>query len=327
MSRPSKIWYRKDRKTYYVRIEGVLHNLGKDKKEAQDRFHALMLERPREPTKSNTVTAAEVMDSFLVWTKENRAPRTFDWYMEKLQSFLDSLAGQQIAASKIAPHHVESWVTGNGWSVSTKRGAMGAVKRAFKWAEKQGLIERSPVEHLERPAPERRDNCPTPEEYQALLSKTKDGFRDVLVFASETGARPQEVRHMQPRHYIDGKIQFPVKESKGKKHARVIYLNQTAREIIERRLKSEYIFTNRNGDQWTAYAINCRFVRLKKKVGKKFCLYDMRHYRATQWLESGLDHVTVAKLLGHQDATMLAKNYSHVGVNTDYLQQQVDKMR
>ena len=42
MARQSKLWYRKDRKTWMVIIDGKRHNLGKNKKIATEKFHELM---------------------------------------------------------------------------------------------------------------------------------------------------------------------------------------------------------------------------------------------------------------------------------------------
>ena len=45
MPRPQKIWYWKARKEWCVKIDGIRHRLGPDKKAAEDKFHALMLDR------------------------------------------------------------------------------------------------------------------------------------------------------------------------------------------------------------------------------------------------------------------------------------------
>ena len=61
---------------------------------------------------------------------------------------------------------------------------------------------------------------------------------------------------------------FPVKESKGKKLPRVVYLPDTAIDIVKR-LADAYptgaIFRNADGVPWKRYAINCAFIRLEKK--------------------------------------------------------------
>lgn len=49
-----------------------------------------------------------------------------------------------------------------------------------------------------------------------------------------------------------------------------------------------------------------------KKHGPKYCLYNFRHSFATRALESGLDAVTVAELMGHADTRMLSRVYQHL---------------
>ncbi|MGD9855051.1 MAG: hypothetical protein AB7U20_08895 [Planctomycetaceae bacterium] len=42
MARRAKPWYRRDRRSWFVSLDGVRHHLGADKKAAFDRFHAMM---------------------------------------------------------------------------------------------------------------------------------------------------------------------------------------------------------------------------------------------------------------------------------------------
>ena len=50
MARSAKPWYRKDRKAWFVTIDGTRHNLGSDRTEAFRQFHTLMRE-PKNPSK------------------------------------------------------------------------------------------------------------------------------------------------------------------------------------------------------------------------------------------------------------------------------------
>ena len=72
-----------------------------------------------------------------------------------------------------------------------------------------------------------------------------------------------------------------------------------------------------------ADALNCRFCRLKKQLGVKYACYSLRHGFATRKLEDGLDHLTVAALMGHSDGTMVARVYSHLGDRPDYLREKL----
>jgi hypothetical protein len=89
MGRKSGIWLRKQNKTWYVNHRGRQINLGKNKAAAEKQFHRLMAEEEVRETRS--ITAAELFDKFLLWCRDNRAERTFEWYRDHLQNLLDHL--------------------------------------------------------------------------------------------------------------------------------------------------------------------------------------------------------------------------------------------
>ena len=326
MSRRPRPWFREGR-GWYAQIEGKQRFLAHDKNEAYDRFHELMSHRPS-PTISGDQVAV-VLDLFLDWTEQHRAPRTYDWYRERLQWFLGSIPGS-LQVSQLRPYHVQQWVDAHrGWSNTHKRGCITAVKRAFSWAQKMGYIEMSPVAHIEKPRAAQRDTVITQDEYDKILAEVADReFRDLLTASWETGCRPQELRAVGARHVDLGNSRwvFPPKESKGGKRPRVIYLTDTAEAITRRRMlkcPEGPMFRNTKGRPWHPYAVNCRFERLKKKLGRKYCQYLFRHSFATRMLEAGLDALTVAILLGHQNPAMLSATYQHLAHNPNFLAEQL----
>lgn len=323
MARRARIWWWTQREVWAVTIRGKRHNLGPDKKEAEKKFDYLMSlpEEVEEPEVKERVVV--LLDKFLQWTQKNRAPATFDWYKMILQSFINHLPNPKILAEEIKPYHNAEWVEGKS-SNTYKRNAMQAVQRAFKWSARQGYIDRSPIEYLEKPTPESRDNCPTQADYDAMMKYATEPFKSMLEFAYETGARPQEAVRMETRHIQGDMVISPANESKGGKRKRIIYLTDRAKEIIQGRPEG-YVFKNRNGNQWNHAAVKCRMRNISKKTGKHFALYDIRHFFATRMLEAGLGHITVAKLMGHADATMLARVYQHIGEANDYLIEQLKR--
>jgi integrase len=72
------------------------------------------------------------------------------------------------------------------------------------------------------------------------------------------------------------------------------------------------------------YSMNCRLARLAGKVGARHGLVDWRHGFCQRMLESGMDHVTVAALMGHTNAAMIQKVYSHMSKAGDFLMQQLE---
>ena len=69
---------------------------------------------------------------------------------------------RKLTVGQLRPFHVQQWVDAHpGWKTG-KRGAIIAVQRAFNWAAKMGLIESSPIRHVEKPRAGRRDASSPP---------------------------------------------------------------------------------------------------------------------------------------------------------------------
>jgi integrase len=208
---------------------------------------------------------------------------------------------------------------------------MVAVLRPFNWAAKLGFVPANPLSGVELPAARRRESRLAPADFVALLGYVKDQpFRNLLTFAWETGCRPQEARHVEARHVrLDlQRVEIPPAEAKGRKRWRVIYLSKAAAEIVARLVAAHpegKLFRNVDGNPWTVHAVNCRFGRLKAKVGRRFAAYDLRHAFATRKLKEGVDTITLAGLLGHTDPTMLCKHYEHVTADARHLLDAVNR--
>lgn len=353
MARTASPWYWERRSCWAVILSGQRHVLGnhpddtppprKKKnrwvvpKAIQDAYDDLKVQlrtgaAVAPPVLSPAPLVAELFDEYLEWCQKHRSPRTYEWSRRHIQSFLNSLAEKQLTAEALKPFHVQQWADGKTtWGANHRRGAITAVQRAFSWAEQMGHIVKSPIRRIEKPAPKRREQVLTPAEFRTLIAHVKDAaFRDVLTFCWETGARVQEVRLIRAEHCRPGtgRVEIPPPEAKGKKRWRVIYLTEAAEAIVSR-LSGQHqagpIFRNRRGNPWDAQNFNCRFCRLSKKLGTKYALTAIRHSFATRLLEAGIDHVTVAALLGHVDAAMLSRVYSHVGAKSDFLLDQLRK--
>jgi site-specific recombinase XerD len=386
-------FFRPSRKLWYVQYQGKQYNLGADEKAARIRCHQILggaVPVPRGATAEPVgKLACEIIDLFLEWCQKHRSKRTASWYQTHLQSFLDSLPdAATLAVEQLKPFHVVNWCDAHDtWGANHKRGAVTAVQRAFNWAEKLGHIRKNPVRGIEKPAPKRREQVLTPEEFAGLLARVKDkAFRNVLEFCWETGCRVQEVRVIEARHVsLDRhRIELPPSESKGKKRWRIIYLTPHAKKIIEGVLAehtSGPLFRNSNARPWDAQNFNNRFCRLQHRMGReelarrgfthnpeavrelaatlpqtkllhgsvtakterelfrearqkltraaaakmgtKYALTAIRHSFATRLLEAGVDHITVAALMGHVDATMLSRVYQHVGEKTNFLHEEL----
>lgn len=329
MARDNKIWFWNARGEWYVNIGTVRHRLGPDKDEAERAFHEMKAKRPEKPLPG---TVGELFQSFLDWcTKTKKEPSTREWYKDHLQSFLDFLPGQNLPLALLKKKHVYDWVDSHPkWGDAARRGAMTAVCRAFNWAEKEDHIERNPVRGIEKPAQTVREVVISPVEYRKLLKHLRGPFRDLVVTAWETGARPQEILRVRAEwvELKQSRWVFPLKKSKGKKRRRVVYLTPAALEITKRLMKANPegpIFLNNDGESWTAFSISNSFTRLKKKVGKKYNLVSFRHSFVTNGLKKGIDPVTMQHLCGHADLSMISKVYGHVSQDVRHMQRALSR--
>lgn len=331
MARNPKPWKRKGR-GWFVTLGGKQISLGNDKKEAYDRFYELMARLPEKPsTEEEDVLVVSLFDDFLEWNRKNRAIATYESYRQKLQSLSDALP-DGVTAKSLKPFHVQRWLDGHpNWSSTSANTHVTAVQRAFNWAIKMGLASSNPIAHFEKPPRESRDEVISVDEYKKLMKSIRDKeFRDLLTIHWESGCRPQESLRVEAK-YVDlenARWVFPVKKSKGKKKPRIVYLNETALEITKRYMDAASegpIFRNTVGTPWTKDAIGCRFDRLQKWLGRRFCLYLFRHSFATRMLESGLDALTVALLLGHSNPAMLSTTYQHLSHNPAHMLEQLKR--
>ena len=75
-----------------------------------------------------------LIDQFIQWTEKNRAPGTYEWYRDHLQSFIDSLQDKDLVVGELKVHHVNRWAESLTCGDTVKRSAIGAVGRVFNWA-------------------------------------------------------------------------------------------------------------------------------------------------------------------------------------------------
>jgi integrase len=249
-----KPFFKKSHRCWYVEIDRKQHNLGPDQDQAFERYHELMRHRPRE--QADCSLAVGVLDAFLEWAKQNKAPRTWEWYQRHCETFARSIP-PLLTVGQLKKHHLTACLAGlNGQNSTTKNGLCRAVCRAFQWAEDEELILRSPFRRMKKPKHQRRTVVIPDADYELMLSHFPSAeIRDLLATAWETAARPQEVVAVEARHVdlANGRWVFPPEESKGKQFPRVVYLNETAMEITKRlvgRHPEGPLFRNTDGQPW-----------------------------------------------------------------------------
>jgi len=327
------IWERKSTGAYFTTIRGRQLSLGKNKENAEKKFHELML--APQTISDRTTLNREVLSQFLNHIElKTKGGRTFKWYRHFLTKFGEYAGHLKISELKgyVLEDFIES-VYGKK-SDNTKNSAARAVKQCFSWLYKRNAIYENPFKAIKPVSGTSREAIITVEQYNALLALIKDErLLDITKFLALTGCRPEEARILKSK-WLDTKskvktIVIPKGEyAKGKKSARTIVLTPEAFEIAERLAKQNpdgFIFLNSQDNQWQNQALLDRFAVLRKKTGFYVSPYVFRHFFATRALESGIDGLTVAALMGNKLKT-IEKYYSKMPRNKNYLSEQLTKM-
>jgi len=159
-----KPFFRKSKKAWYLQLGGRQISLGKCRDEAFLRYQEILLhERGQVIASNSALTAAQVCDLFLEWCKRHNEPVTYDFYKKFLQDFCDLYGA--VRALEVKPFHVTRWLDHHaGWADGSRRCAISAVKRAFNWAESEGLLPSNPIKRVQKPKAHCRDRILTPSE-------------------------------------------------------------------------------------------------------------------------------------------------------------------
>jgi integrase len=291
--------------------------------------------RNQQALNATTTTVQGLIARYLEWVSKHRAEATYYSAQFYLKSFASKLSAR-LRIEDVKPEHVNDWIEqATTWSSTSKHDAITHVQRVFSWAMHERILDFHPLHRIEaKPPRRRREIYYTPKQWDAVLANIHDqNFRDLVTFSAETGCRPFEARIIEARHcqLEHGLIVFQTSESKGEKSRRTIILTDLALEICRRlcnKHASEPIFRNTRNRPWTKDSVVCRFQRLSQKLGiPNLCAYGIRHTYATDALLRGIDSVVVAELMGHKDASQVARTYQHVAKNLDFLKKAAHRAR
>jgi hypothetical protein len=157
-----KPFYRPSRGRWYVQHDGVQTNLGTEMGEAFRKYHALMAEpqagTPAATTKASVTATAkadvrvvDILDALLEWSQKNLAPRSYDWYRERAQSFVTTIP-PDLTVAALCVHHVQRWVDAKDtWNSGMKRGCVLTIQRVLNWAVEQRYVNSSPLVGMKKP--------------------------------------------------------------------------------------------------------------------------------------------------------------------------------
>jgi integrase len=323
-------WYRTSKNAWFVELGGKQIRLAKGKdseKLAFEAFYRLMAVRPENLPPADKLTVATLCDLFLDHSKKHHSPDTYDSYRYFLQAFCNS-HGRELAAF-IKPFHITRWLDGHPAWKGGRRHAVMSVKRAYSWADKQGILTPNPVRNVEQDPVRRRTRVLNKDEQAEIIAAIRDEpFRELVFAMLETGCRPSEVARVTAAN-VNLEIGVWVfdahKTAKKTGKPRVIYLTPAVVDLTRRLILKHpegVLFRGpRGGKPFSRNNVRCRFKRLREKLPhlKHFVCYNLRHTYATQALLNGVGVAQVAELLGHTSTEMVSKVYGHLADQVSHM--------
>lgn len=286
-----------------------------------------------------SVTINQAVNDFLLAKKADRAAeKTIVWYKSILAAFVESVPDVNIASVTTKDMRLyvvgiqerdERYVDGiqrppqeGGVSEATLSAHVRALKAFWNWCHVEYQLSGSPMKGIRPPG--KRTTMPKsidPKDFVKLFNACSDdamGDRDraILTFLADTGCRLQGVLTLTTeRLYLSERRAFV--HEKGRKSRYVHFTHFTAmmlnRWINVRPSTSDHIFTSmRTGQPLGDSGLNQLLKRLKKRanVNGRVNPHAFRHGFAREYIISGGDLSTLARLLGHSNVSITAAYYA-----------------
>lgn len=320
--RRGKPWYRAGRNAWYCTHERRQVLLASGPKtetaaEAMRAFHALKAQPPGaggQPASSTTV--AELFDRFLASVEASRKASTLRWYVATLKTF--RARHRDDRASELRPHHVEAWAITLGESRNYRRNSIAAVKAAFAWGARMGLLESDPVVRTPKPPPERRRAIPSRADVDRLVEATAGTpFGAIVLVLADTGCRLGDAASIEARHvrWDERVAVLDVHKTDRVSGDKVVPLTprvlKLLRDLSSRHPTGPLLRTTR-GNQWRTWAVAHEFVHWRKRLGLSDALtaHGLRHRFVTDAV-GVLPRPVVAALLGYSSTEVVDRVYDH----------------
>lgn len=205
--------------------------------------------------------------------------------------------------------------TGKKLKPATVNRELACIKAVFNHFIKLDVIIRNPVTRVKLLAENNEKmRVLSFDEERIYLAASSQPLHDIAVLMLETGMRPEEIYRMERKNVnIEAGYVFnPYGKTKAAR--RQVPLTKRAAEVLKKRMseiKSDYLFPfDGDPDKPMKKANHAHYGALGRSKLVPFTIYDLRHTFATRAVESGVDLVTLAALLGHSKIQMVLR-YAH----------------
>ena len=238
----------------------------------------------------------------------------------------------------IKPLDVEKFLTGliaEGMSPNNAKKYLATLKMVLRRAVELGYLMKSPAEFIKPPRTTKTEmNYLSPPEIQLLIEDTNEHYRTLIMSAAYTGARQGELLGLQwdDIDFNSGYIYIRPNGIRDLKSAaanrkipmipelkKALQAHQLKQMVEQSKNPKNLVFTNTVGNIINPSNLDSRVLKPALTLAglRSVRFHDLRHSYATALLSSGEPLRYVSKLLGHSDASITLKVYSHVLPETE----------
>jgi integrase/recombinase XerD len=283
------------------------------------------------PEASLSAADAAFIDRFIdaLWLEDGLATNSLAAYRRDLKHLAAWLGGRRLLAVGEAELQQYFAATFSASRASTANRRLAALRRLYRWALREGMIEVDPTRRLvAAKAPPRFPRALTEEQVEALLSAPDPasplGLRDraMLELLYATGLRVTELVGLKfvELSLADGLVRVTGKGDKERivpvgEEARLWldrYAGQARPELLAGR-SADALFVTRRGGPMTRQMFwkLIRRYAMQADIRAPLSPHGLRHAFATHLLNHGADLRVVQMLLGHADIST-TQIYTHV---------------
>jgi len=259
----------------------------------------------------------------------NLSPGTLAWYKQILGGLERFLAEvyEILHMEEISPGHLRAYLgeqKKRGIASETIHRTYGGLRCFFKFLKRDEIIEKNPMELVEKPRRERHLIRPmSQDQMRALLAQPDPKFylgrrnKAMMLLMMDSGLRLSEVLSLRlcDVDLAGGEL---IVMGKGRKERRVPFA-AVMREALKAYLKKrsrirkggDLVFVNRRGGRLTRRHVQITVRRYGRNAGIKgvrVSPHTLRHTFATQYIRNGGDPFSLQAILGHSTLEMV-RNY------------------
>lgn len=299
-------------------------------KEIEGKLKVDVIRGEHQLRKKAAPTISEVWKRYEPWAKEHK-PKSFATDKAYYGKHLEQRFGSR-RLDAISPFDVERLMLalkrgksqrGTPYRPATIRQIVGLLSRLYSIAETWSMYDGSnPCRKVKKPKLNNQVTEFFTDDELSRLLQTLDTWKNrmsasFVLFLLCTGLRRGELFKMKWSHIDFNRHTVTLRDPKGKKDI-TLPLSDKAVDvllIIPKKYETPYVFYGLNGEKRTDFSGPWKRIRKAADLPPTFRLHGLRHHFASALVDSGVNLLTVSKLLTHKDIKT-TQRYAHLSDQT-----------